>query len=302
MKAKIFAKLKQEYSALGLGDDVLMSRAEALNAIGLVNDENIDAVIAVQRKDLEEIQKRIDKRVTDALEKERKKNDDEAKEAEAKKKAKAEAEAKAAEEKRAADEEAKRKEEAEKQRNEEQKRKDEELAVLKEAGASDAVIAYLKKLQLDNENARKSDVEAIRKQMQEEMEKRVSESARTSEASTEALQKTITELMDKNASLQTGYEELKRVNEEAQKVKSEQERQNFIATKAKELGVPQWRVDEGFVFADNATEDSIVETLTNCANNLRTQLLPGTRTLGIPEDPKKVSQDEIESFAKSIIK
>lgn len=69
MKAKIFAKLKQEYSSLGLGDEYLMSKADSLAATGLVTDDNIDAVVACQRKELEGLQKANDKRVTDALEK-----------------------------------------------------------------------------------------------------------------------------------------------------------------------------------------------------------------------------------------
>lgn len=77
MKAKIFAKLKQEYSSLGLGDEYLMSKAESLAATGLVTDDNIDAVVACQRKELEGLQKANDKRVTDALEKERKKHEEE---------------------------------------------------------------------------------------------------------------------------------------------------------------------------------------------------------------------------------
>ena len=52
MKAKIFAKLKQEYSSLGLGDEYLMSKADSLAATGLVTDDNIDAVVACQRKEI----------------------------------------------------------------------------------------------------------------------------------------------------------------------------------------------------------------------------------------------------------
>lgn len=45
MKEKIFQKLKQEFSHLGLGDVVLQAHADSLAAIGLVTDENIDTVI-----------------------------------------------------------------------------------------------------------------------------------------------------------------------------------------------------------------------------------------------------------------
>ena len=69
MKDKIFQKLKQEFSHLGLGDVVLQAHADSLAAIGLVTDENIDTVISAQKGFLENLQKTSDKRVTDAVSK-----------------------------------------------------------------------------------------------------------------------------------------------------------------------------------------------------------------------------------------
>lgn len=69
MKEKIFQKLKQEFSHLGLGDVILQAHAESLSAIGLVTDENIDTVISAQKGFLENLQKTSDKRVTDAVSK-----------------------------------------------------------------------------------------------------------------------------------------------------------------------------------------------------------------------------------------
>ena len=39
MKEKIFQKLKQEFSHLGLGDVILQAHADSLASIGLVTDE-----------------------------------------------------------------------------------------------------------------------------------------------------------------------------------------------------------------------------------------------------------------------
>ena len=67
MKEKIFQKLKQEFSHLGLGDVILLAHADSLASIGLVTDENIDTVISAQKGFLENLQKTSDKRVTDAV-------------------------------------------------------------------------------------------------------------------------------------------------------------------------------------------------------------------------------------------
>ena len=49
MKEKIYAKLKQAYSSLGLGDEVLQAHAESLANLGFVTDENLDAVVGGQK-------------------------------------------------------------------------------------------------------------------------------------------------------------------------------------------------------------------------------------------------------------
>ena len=61
MKDKIFQQLKQKYSNLGLAEDVLKSVAESLAATGVVNDENLDTVVAGQGVMLKSYQSSIDK-------------------------------------------------------------------------------------------------------------------------------------------------------------------------------------------------------------------------------------------------
>lgn len=61
MKDKIFQQLKQKYSNLGLAEDVLKSVAESLVATGIVNDENLDTVVAGQGVMLKSYQSSIDK-------------------------------------------------------------------------------------------------------------------------------------------------------------------------------------------------------------------------------------------------
>lgn len=245
MKAKIFAKLKQEYSSLGLGDEYLMSKAESLAATGLVTDDNIDAVVACQRKELEGLQKANDKRVTDALEKERKKHEEETR--------KKEQEA----------------EEARKKAEEEAKKKGEP------------------KPQPDN------DMASVLKRM-EEME----EANKQREAQYTATIKTLT---DKNTELGKTVKELSDKNAEAEAAAAKAARTAMIQAKAKELGVPQWRIDEGFTLAEDASDEVITETLTKVANNINTNLLPGTKNI-FPLSGNDPTKKELASMAASIVK
>lgn len=273
MKAKIFAKLKQEYASLGLGDEALLSRAEALAATGLVTDDNIDAVVAVQRADLEGQQRRADKRVTDALEKERKKVAEETskREQEAKtKREKEEAEKKAAEEKAQAE-----KEEAE--------RLAQEAAQAAQSAPKPA----------DGDNAPDPRFQALEQQIKNILN--------SNKRKDDDYAKSLKSLTESNQQL---LEKLEAITKQAEQNKAEQARQERvqkITAKAKELGVPDWRIKEGFVIADEADDDAITATLTTVANNINTNLLPqgGAAPLVSAGKPSKA---EIDSIASAIIR
>lgn len=247
MKAKIFAKLKQEYSSLGLGDEYLMSKAESLAATGLVTDDNIDAVVACQRKELEGLQKANDKRVTDALEKERKKHEEETR--------KKEQEAEEARRKAAEEEEAKKKGE-------------------KETPPVNDINAVLKKME---------EMEAANKKREEQYTA------------------TIKTLTDKNTELGKTVKDLSDKNAAAEAAAAKAARTAMIQAKAKELGVPQWRIEEGFNLAEDATEEVITETLTKVANNINTNLLPGTKNI-FPMSGNEPTKEDFASMAASIVK
>lgn len=248
MKAKIFAKLKQEYSSLGLGDEYLMSKADSLAATGLVTDDNIDAVVACQRKELEGLQKANDKRVTDALEKERKKHEEETRKKE--------------------------------QEAEEARRKAEEEAAAKKKGEHTDPVTN-------------PDVEALRKQVEDltaagkKRDEEYAANLKTLTESRDSLGKQVKELVDKNAA------------SEAAAAKAA--RNAMIMAKAKELGVPQWRIDEGFTIAEDASEEVITETLTKVANNINTNILPGSRG-GFPLAGNEPTKEDLASIAASLVK
>ena len=194
MKEKIFQKLKQEYSHLGLGKEVLQAQADALAATGLVTEENIDTIVSSQASFLESIQKANDQRVTDAQKK-------------AKEDARKEFEASS----EAAMEEAKRK--------------------------------------------------AIEEAQRREQEKEMPDWYKAEKATSE--------------------------------------RKNLILTKAKELGVPEYRIKEGFAIADNADEAAITEYLTTVSNNIKANSLPTNRE-AFPMSTN-LKKEEIDNIAKGLV-
>ncbi|MCC8037276.1 MAG: hypothetical protein LIP02_03950 [Bacteroidales bacterium] len=272
MKSKIFAKLKQEYASLGLGDEALLARAESLSATGLVTDENIDAVVAVQRGDLESIQRRMDKRVADALEKARKTREDEDKaKAEAEAKAKAEAEEKAEAERKA-------KEEAERKAREGEE-------ALKAAQTQTQIPAG------NDPNDRR--IAALEKQIKDILDaaKRKDEDAAKSQK----------KLSEANADLLKRIEAITKESEEAKAAQARADFDRKITEKAKMLGVPQWRIDEGFTIAQDASDETIAMTLEKVANNITANLLPSPGGLP-PIADGKPAKSEVDAIAASLVK
>lgn len=216
MKEKIFQKLKQGYSHLGLGDDVLQAHAESLAAIGLVTDENIDNVVNAQKAFLEGLQKNYDTRVTSATAK--------AKEAV--------------------------KKEFEEKEEQERKKKEKEMPdwYLAEKAAND---------------------------------------------------KMLKELSESNKSMKDAYDAMKAENDKLKAKEAEEARKNLIISKAKELGIPQYRIDEGFAIATDADEAKIGEYLTKVANNTKIMSLPGSRDT-FPLANNQPSKEDVTAIAKSM--
>ena len=187
MRDKIFQKLKQEYSHLGLGKEVLQAQADALSATGIVTDENIDIIVSSQKSFLESIQKANDQRATEA---QRKAKEDALKEYEAQK-------------------------EAEKNRLEEEARRRE-----------------------------------LEKQMPDWYVKE-------KQASDDMLKK----LAESNELLRQGLEAMQKENTAFKAEKAAAERKNLILSKAKELGIPEYRIKEGFSIAEDADESTLTTSL-----------------------------------------
>lgn len=282
MKDKIFQLLKQEYKSLGLGDEVLQAHAEMLDKMGLVTDDNIETVVASQKSFLESLQKDNDRRVTDA-----KKKFEEAQ------KAKEDAERKAAEEeaKKKADEEAKKAaEEAEKKRLEELAKKNE-------------MPDYLKKY-FEEQAAEKKASDEARTKEREEFKKLVetltqknTDQAKTYNEQMEAQSKTINELQE---TIQKQAEEAKAKEEAAAKAKAKADHDAKILSKAKELGIPESRINEGFTLSDDATDEAIETYLSKVANNYKVLQQPqfGGSYRASEGEPTK---EDVDNVAASLV-
>lgn len=248
MRDKIFQKLKQEYSHLGLGKEVLQAQADALAATGVVTDENIDTIVSSQAVFLESIQKGNDQRVTEALKK-------------AKEDARKEFEAKAEADRKKAEEDARKAEEDAKKRAEEEAMRKEQEKQMPDW--------YVKEREANAKRIADSD----------EMMKKLAES---------------------NELLRQGLEAMKRENDAFKIEKATNERKNLILSKAKELGIPEYRIKEGFSIADDADENAISEYLTGVSNNIKAYSLPSNKE-AFPMSGQELKKSEIDDIAKTLV-
>lgn len=99
-----------------------------------------------------------------------------------------------------------------------------------------------------------------------------------------------------NKSLTEAVEGLRRENEAMKAAEAQRAREAFIAGKARELGIPEWRMQEGFSLAPDAADDAVVEHLTRVAEHIRAQALPAggaMLALGAGAKPDPAQMEEI---------
>ena len=100
--------------------------------------------------------------------------------------------------------------------------------------------------------------------------------------------------------LKDAFEQMKKDYDGAKEEAKKKARKDFIVNKAKELGVPQYRIDEGFAFAEDADDATITNSLTTIANNIKTNSLPQDKRFLMGDD--KPSNEEVKSIAKSLVR
>lgn len=283
MNKKIFAALKQEYSHLGLGDVILQAHADALAKLGLVTDDNINTVVSAQKDFLEGLQKSNDLRVTEAV----KRAKDTAKKEFEEETQKKEKERKEAEEKARLEAEEKAKKEAE-----EKAKAEAEEKRLEEIRKNQEMPEFFKKFV--EEQAAKE------KAAQEAYEARITQLTKANTDSAAAFTKMIEDLKTQNQGLLDGFTAMKQESEKAKAEKAQRERSEMILSKARELGIPQYRIDEGFNIAPDADEHTITEFLGKVSQNIKANVLPGSQSFQMGDG--SASKEDMDALAKQMIK
>lgn len=96
------------------------------------------------------------------------------------------------------------------------------------------------------------------------------------------------------------YNTIKTESDTLKAEKAKSERANLITAKAKELGIPEWRMKEGFVIADDADEKAIGDYLAGVQKNLVTAGLEGKGS-GFPmSTPETQGKELARAWAETL--
>lgn len=96
------------------------------------------------------------------------------------------------------------------------------------------------------------------------------------------------------------YNAIKAESDTLKVEKAKSERANLITAKAKELGIPEWRMREGFVIADDADEKAIGDYLASVQKNLVTAGLEGKGS-GFPmSTPEAQGKELAKAWAETL--
>lgn len=306
MKEKIFQLLKTKFSSLGLGDEILQAHADMLAGMGFVTEDNMETIVNGQEGFLKDLQKSNDKRATEAAETAKKNAKKEFEEEQAKKEAAAkEAEEKAkkeAAEKEAAEKAAKEAEEkAKKEAEEKAKKEEEERKRLEEMKKNEQIPDYVTKMQ-----------EELVKKIQDERNKAdeerksftalLEEMRKSNKEQNDALMAKLTETTEQNKNLTATIQTMK---DESDKLKAEnaaRERQSKIISMAKELGIPQYRIDEGLPITDDMDEDAIKNKLNVVATNCKAVSQSRGGGFSLAGEKMEVSKEDAKAVAAMMVK
>lgn len=146
------------------------------------------------------------------------------------------------------------------------------------------------------EEAKKKAEEEARKKAEEEANKDLPEWFKAFKAEQEAKNAERENMYKK---LQDDYNATAKELEEAKAMRSQQERASKIEKLANELGIPKWRIEEGFNIASDSSDDAIKEHLTKVSQNIKTNSLPQKNSFQMTSEKER--NETADAVAKSLI-
>lgn len=114
-----------------------------------------------------------------------------------------------------------------------------------------------------------------------------------------SMQEQLKAMQEEGVKSKADIEKLQNEKAELERKQAAAARQAMILAKAKELNIPQSRIDEGFVIAEEADEKAIGDYLTKVAANIKINSLPTNPHFSM--QGKEVTQQDADDIAGKIV-
>ncbi len=114
-----------------------------------------------------------------------------------------------------------------------------------------------------------------------------------------SMQEQLKAMQEEGVKSKADIEKLQNEKAELERKQAAAARQAMILAKAKELNIPQSRIDEGFVIAEDADDKAIGDYLTKVAANIKNNSLPTNPHFSM--QGKEVTQQDADDIAGKIV-
>lgn len=166
----------------------------------------------------------------------------------------------------------------------------------------------------DKEDALQKQIDELKKQLEgkkeptpptppvppkDDFEERFKAANATQAKLLEDMQNQLKAMQEESKNSKTALETLKKEKEELERKQAVAARAAKIDAKAKELGIPQSRIDEGFVIAEDADDAAIDSYLTKVSANIKNNTLPSNQHFSL--QGKEVTKAEADNLASAMV-
>ena len=124
---------------------------------------------------------------------------------------------------------------------------------------------------------------------------------KSSKESNDALIAKLNETSEQNKTLSETINSMKAENDRIKAEKAASERQAKIISLAKELGIPQYRIDEGLPVTDDMDDDAIKNKLNVVATNCKSLAQSRNGGFSLGGEQKEVSEEEAKAVAALMV-
>lgn len=163
----------------------------------------------------------------------------------------------------------------------------------------DALQKQIDDLQAELKSEKTKNAPSTKKDGDDDFQKKFEAANASTIAQMKEMQEMLSKMKEENEKQSASMAKLQEEKRALEVKQAAEERQARIIAKAKELKIPQYRIDEGFNIAQDADDNAIGEYLTKVAGNIKNNALPTNSHFAM--EGKDVTKAEADNLAEAMV-